>query len=311
MKYLSVFFAFALLFILSCNNETETGSKRVNLLIPSVVKVNQLFSFDTTVIPLWQKEIKAANLIEKLFEKVMKSEITVFDPLLDTIKYTKEDILKRMGIQSEPVNLSEIQSVYFDEEWSLDTTEPFLFEKKVISWCPVRYFTKDSMELKKLIFKVKEGNPTELLAKNVISEFNLEDTVSPEFVKNIDKNRLRQLLIDYALSGKVKLWNAANTETELTKEVIIRNLGQTNDTILIEDPESGKVNQQVLTIEYNLSEIESIVFVEDWYYDPATFAIKKLITGIGPVRYYTKEDGEEAKSIVFVMYFGKEKTRIF
>jgi hypothetical protein len=167
------------------------------------------------------------------------------------------------------------------------------------------------MELKKLIFKVKEGNPTELLAKNVISEFNLEDTVSPEFVKNIDKNRLRQLLIDYALSGKVKLWNAANTETELTKEVIIRNLGQTNDTILIEDPESGKVNQQVLTIDYNLSEIESIVFVEDWYYDPATFTIKKVITGIGPVRYYTKEDGEEAKSIVFVMYFGKEKTRIF
>ncbi len=316
MKYLPGIFVIASVFILSCHNEkkadTESSNIRINLLLPTSVPVSQLFMFDTSGIPGWQQELKAAHVVEKIFGKVMNSEITVFNSNTDdSVKCTKEEILNNMGVQAEPLNLNEIKSLFFEEEWFLDTTEPFLFEKKVLCWYPVRYYQRDGQELKKLIFKVAKGKPAELLAKNVIYEFNLEDTINPSFIKNLDNNKITRLLIDFAVSGKTKLWNPMNIDHELSAEEIRKNLGQAIDTTYIEDPETGKSEQKIQKQEINPSEIQSIVFVEDWYYDPSTFAIKKVIKGIGPVRHYLKTDGEMAKTVVFMMYLGNEKTKIF
>ena len=315
MKNLSVLLALMVVVFYSCSDsDKNTGigkNNRTNMLLPSTVPVSQIFLIDEADVLGWQKEFKASNLVEKVFKKALGGEITVYNTNLDenTI-LTKGEILTALGTE-DGTDLSEIKSLYFEEEWLLDTTEPFIFEKKVLCWYPVKYYIRDSVEYKKLIFKIGVGNPKELLAKNIITEFSLEDTINPIFTHNLNKEKLVILLTDYAKSGKIKVWDPVDFTKELNIDDINKVLGKAADTIIIEDPETGATAQKVINKEIDLSEIQSIVFVEDWYYDPSTFAIKKEITGIGPVRYYIKEDGEIIKNIAFMLYFGKEKTKIF
>ncbi|MBI5542230.1 MAG: hypothetical protein HY951_19390 [Bacteroidia bacterium] len=315
--YLLVLFVTVVLFT-SCNNENksdDTSSKgRVNMLLPTSVNVGDLFLFDTTKVLNWQKEFNSSEFIRKVFSKAMSSEVSVYAVFAeDSTKYTKDEIITAMAAKSEQLNLSEIKSIYFEEEWSMDTTEPFMFEKNILSWYPVRYFKRagSDLEEKKLIFRVKQGNPTELLAKNVISEHNLYDSVPLPFTKNFDALALAELLIKKATTGKTKVWNPMNVDKALTISEIEKNLGVAADTAFVDDPNTGESVMKIIKREIMPEEIASIVFVEDWYYDPTTFAIKKVITGIGPVRHYLKNDGEMAKTVVFMIYLGTEKTKLF
>lgn len=319
---LFAFVAGTLFFTSCCNDEksltSETSKGRVNLLLPASVPVNQLFAFDNISIPSWQKELKANDFISKVFSKVLSSEVTVFEPFADdSIKSTKEDIFSKMGTKSEPFNLSEIKAIYFEEEWSLDTAEPFLFEKNILNWSPVRSYMRDKAEgeIKKLIFKVKAGNPTELLAKNVIYEFYLEDTLNPANTKSINNEVLAHLIVDKALSGKIKVYDPMDVNKLLSVNDIETKMGVRRDTVYVDDINTGKSDEKIINTEIDYSEIRSIVFIEDWYYDSKTFAIKKVITGICPVRYYQKPGSENesdmVKSVAFMMYLGKEKTKLF
>ena len=320
MKQLFVLVGSFIILFSSCStenkNENTDKKSRTNLLLNNTVPVSQLFSLDSAVIPLWQKEISNSKLIEKLFKKINESGITAYDPSMEElVPFTKEDILRNMGTENSP-DLSEIRSVFFNEEWFLDTTDEFIFEKNVISWEPVRYYKKSmdadqSEMLKKKVCKLSQGNPTELLAKNVIYEFDIQDSLYPTFTKNIDAEKLTTILVNYALSGKVKLWSPMDINVELTKNEVETKLGQVTDTIYIENPETGEIDTQVITFQIDPLEIKSIIFVEDWYYDPSTFAIKKVITGLGPVRHFYKSDNEKVKSIVYMLYTGKDKTNIF
>lgn len=310
-----VLFVSILIFV-SCNNdrklEIKTSKGRINLLLPTSVLVSSIFVFDTACVLNWQKEFKESDFINKVFSKVLSSEVSVLKPFsTDSTKCTKEEIFNGMDVKSEPLNLNEIKSIYFEEEWAVDTAEPFLFEKVVLNWYPIRYFKRNNEILKKLIFKVSAGNPSELLAKNVITEFQLIDTIQPSFTENIDALKLVTLLVKKAYSGKFKLWDPSNTEKELSRKDIDENLGQAVDTTYVEDPQTNETVMKVMKKAIVLEEITSIVFVEDWYYDPKTFAIKKVITGLGPVRSCMKYDGEITKKVAFMMYFGKEKTKIF
>ena len=311
---------FVSMIIVSCTNENNTDETkgRVNMLLSSTVPVKHLFEIDTIGIPVWQEEIKASGIFEKVFNKALHSEISVFNPLSANFseedKYSKEDILKQMGLENEPIDFSEIKGILFDEEWSLDTTEPFLFEKNVLSWTPVRYFKRDMGDdiienLKKLVFKVNKGEAKELLA-HVIYEFNLEDTINPENTSSINAQRLSRLLIDKAVSGKIAVYKPTDISVSLNKDEILQNMGKTNDTLYMENPETGEMEVKVIQTDPFYYQITSIIFIEDWYYDPATLAIRKEITGIGPVRHYTKGE-QELKTVVFLMYPNNKKTPIF
>ena len=314
---LFVFFAATILFA-SCKNENSTevekSGGRVNLLIPTSIPVNNLFLFDNSGILNWQKEFNTTDFIKKAFSKVLSSEVATFFPFSDdSTKCTKDDILKSMGASAEPLNLSEIKAIYFDEEWSMDTAEPFLFEKTIKNWYPVRFFKKEGSDKEemKLVFKAKGGNASELLAKNVISEFQLQDTVQPTWTENLNASKLVNLLLSKVKNGKTKVWDASNVDKELTPAEIDINLGAKIDTMYIDNPETGKQEIKIIKVDVNSEEVTSIVFVEDWYYDSKTLAIKKVITGIGPVRTYMKWDGEMVKKIAFMMYLGNEKTKIY
>lgn len=314
---LFVFFA-AIILLASCKNENKSELEnlkgRVNLLLPTSVPVNNLFLFETAGELNWQKEFNSTDFIKKAFSKVLNSEVATYFPFSDdSTKCLKEDILKAMGAKAEPLNLSEIKSMYFDEEWSIDTAEPFLFEKKILNWYPVRYFKREGSDKEdmKLVFKVKAGDAQELLAKNVITEFLLQDTVQPSWTANLNSTKLVNLILEKVFSGKTKVWDPFNIEKELTRHDIDQNFGAATDTVFIDDPETGKQVMKIFKTEVRPEEISSIIFVEDWYYDSKTLAIRKVITGMGPVRSYEKSEGDIAKKVVFMMYFGNEKTKIF
>jgi hypothetical protein len=314
---LFVFFAVTIVFT-SCKDENkselEISKGRVNMLLPTSIPVNNLIVFETSGELNWQKEFNSTDFIKKAFSKVLSSEVATYFPFSDdSTKCIKEDILTAMGAKAEPLNLSEIKSMYFDEEWSIDTTEPFLFEKKILSWYPVRYFKREGSDKEemKLIFKVKGGDAQEILAKNIKTEFQLQDTIQPTWTENLNSPKLVSLILSKVFSGKTKVWDPSNIEKELTRQEIDMNFGVTTDTIYLDNPETGKQEVKIIKREINPEEISSIIFVEDWYYDSNTLAIKKVITGIGPVRHYVKSDGEMAKKVVFMMYLGNEKTKIF
>jgi hypothetical protein len=225
------------------------------------------------------------------------------------------DVMARMDQKANLFNTREIKSMYFQEEWFLDTAEPFIFEKNVKQWFPVRYYQKDSMNMMKLVFMAKGGNPNTLLAKNVIYEFDLQDTLIPENTKNIDASKLTKLLFG-KLKGKEIACDPMNVNKFLNAKEIETRMGAGSDTILIDDPETGVTEQQIIKVAADYSSIRSLIFVENWYYDTKTYAIKKVVKGIGPVRHYVKpcsgdEPGEQMKTVVFMMYFGDEKINIF
>jgi hypothetical protein len=313
-----IFFVSAIAFLFAaCSTEKKTDSDaskgRVNMLLSSSVQVSQNFIFDSIAVPYWLNGFKTKDFIQTVFEKAMNSEITVYDPNADDtshIKLTKEDILNRLDQQKGLLNLSEIKSFFFKEEWFLDTTEPFLFEKKVSCWYPVRFYQTENTNKMKLIFKATGGNPTELLAKNVIYEFNLEDTINPEFTANLNMIKLSTLLVNKVLNGKTKGYDPIDTNHVFTHEQILSRMGATKDTVYVEDVNTGEQSLKIIAVAPMFEQITSLIFVEDWYYDLKTFAIKKVIKGIGPVRHYMKGN-ENIKNVVFMMYAGKEKTKIF
>jgi hypothetical protein len=317
MKNLIFVFSAIVLLSFACSTENKNNSEaskgRINMLLSTSVPLSQVFVFDSVTIPSWQKTLKANDFIHKLFDKVMNSEVTVYDPNADdtsNIKTTKEEILNQLNQQKGLLNLSEIKSMYFKEEWFLDTTDPVLFEKKVLCWYPVRYYQTENIDKMKLIFKATGGNPTELLAKNVIYEFNLEDTLNPEFTSNLNIAKLSSLLINKALKGKIKTYDALDTNQIFTREQVLSRMGATKDSVYVDDPDTGEQTLKVINVAPMYEQITSMVFVEDWYYDPKTYSIKKVIKSVGPVRHYLKNE-EPVKNIVFMMPLGKEKTKLF
>jgi hypothetical protein len=313
-----IFVVSAVILIFSaCSNENNTDANaskgRLNMLLPSSVPVSQIFLLDSIAVPGWLKGFKTSEFIQTVFNKAMNSEITVYDPSSDDtshVKSTKEDILNRLDQQKGLLNLSEIKSLFFKEEWFLDTTDPFLFEKKINCWYPVRHYQAENIDKMKLIFKASGGNPTELLAKNVIYELNLDDTLNPEFTVNLNTVKLTSLIINKVLNGKAKGYNPLDTNYVFTKEQILSRMGAANDTLYVDDLNTGEQVQKVISVGPMYEQITSLIFVEDWYIDPKTYAIKKVIKGIGPVRHYMKGN-ENIKNIVFILHLSKEKTKLF
>jgi len=334
MKQLQIVGIASIFLLVACNlgNEKKGNNNRANLLLPKTILVNQEFMSENTTIPAWQKNFNFSNFIEDVFDNVLNSTLSVFDPLSDDSTGKKcqiNEILSKMGqtkdtlivtdeateekVYIQPKDtflLKEIKSLYFEEEWSMDTSEPFVFEKNIISWCPVRYYTTENKTFKSLIFKISKGNPAQILAKNIIYEVDLTDILQTGNLKNLNVSKLVSLIYNKAISGKAKLYDPMNVDKELSVTQVRQTLGERTDTVYVDDPETGESVQKIVKTIINPKEIESLVFVEDWYYDSKTFAIKKVVKGIAPVRHYYKME-DKMKTIPFVIFTGNEKINIF
>ncbi|HBF87566.1 MAG TPA: hypothetical protein DDX39_02900 [Bacteroidales bacterium] len=136
-------------------------------------------------------------------------------------------------------------------------------------------------------------------------KLNKCDTLYTDFAK-FDSKKLIDLLIEKVLNEDIKVYDYFLPEkTKLSVEDIMKSFNAGEDTIEVQDLQTGKITQEKITTEIDKNEITELVFVEEWYYDEINFTFEKKIIAYGPVReYYRNADPEnKVKTVPFLIYF--------
>lgn len=104
-------------------------------------------------------------------------------------------------------------------------------------------------------------------------------------------------------------------KTPMNWQQIEERFGVRNDTLYVEDPETGESVQKVVKTEMQTSEVKQIMLKELWFFDKQTSQFEVRIIGICPIRIYERavalnesdEDGGDEKDLamkkMFWVYF--------
>ncbi len=274
----------------SCQqSEKNTSFLNKNLLIDNEVFVSSIYSDSVSTASPWKPVFKINQFISTLFYEVLQNKLTLYSPIFEDTIFHPLDKESWLYILQNNKHLTfdtaQFNDILFYETWELDTNQTFQFTKNIIYWAPIK--TDKELKQRKLAGKVKStaSEATTLLAKHVIYEFPFEDSLTPNYLLN--KNKLVRLIIDKALQNGMTCYNPF-TANPLTKEELRKRLELTDSSIYLP-----------------YHNISSILFIEDWYYNPQTFSIRKDVVGIAPVKISFNDD-ELTKTIPFV-FFMKEK----
>lgn len=243
----------------------------------------------------------------------------------ETISYTDENgnvVTQKIRYDFKP---EEIKEIGFAEEWKL-TDSSFILEKNILEYCFVREYKTENNQLRKLItFSIRPQLDTiinqqwELLGSK-ISEIFIEALAFSEAMEVYevskenweagnalfnDRNpfwnfytykKLVNGLVENVKSGKVAAVDL-KTKKILSFSDIEERMGIVDMMISYTD-ENGEMITQNFKPELNTSDIKSLIFVEEWYIEKNSLALKKKIKGIAPVHYLSNlENGEIIKSV--------------
>lgn len=139
------------------------------------------------------------------------------------------------------------------------------------------------------------------------------DIAKLEWVKNIDSRRMITSIFDKVKSGELKAYNPyGDLKEPIRWENVLFQMDALNDTIEEVDPQTNETKSRIIQHEMSLSEIQGIIFIEEWSQETGSGRIVKDVLGVAPVRYFNPGNGEEIrKSIVFVCYFTDKKPPLF
>ena len=307
--------------LIACNNVKENkqeASESINVeqnkqndLLPTKVIVYNEVNYKEQSIPEWLNGVDS-NFMEQLNQKVIDSDLHLYSSNIYyepdvKIDMTDDDI--RFNIPEE----SEISALYFVESWSFNKAS-YTLEKYVESWSPVLEFYKKTSEglvdssrkAKKLLYDVRENTSSEeqLIAENITYEVSLSSEHRTS--DYLDLNKLVHLIVEPVINGEKKAFDFFE-RTEMTPMDVRYVFGYSVDSLEEEDPVTGEwktVEKEVH--EEDLSEVEAFIFVEDWYIDTKTFAIRKQVKAVAPVIVRIKLDettGESylSKKIAFLV----------
>ncbi len=286
------FFLFLLLILGACQNNSVKSveiKSSDNLLLEKKVYVSTLFSDSVLNASPWKPAIGIRRFVSDLFYQVLQNKLTLYSPIFEDTTFHKLEkdswINLLQNNKNQIFDTTQFNDIYFYETWSLDTNQTLNFQKNLIYWAPVK--TEKERNVKKLAGKVKcECSSAEkLLAKHMIYEFPFEDSVTPNF--SLNKSRFARLIIDKALGGKVKVYNPF-TAKEMNKKELEQRLEISDSTLYMPYTSYG-----------------SILFIENWYYNPDNFSIRKDVIGMAPVKY-DFNDEEPTKVIPFVIFMKDE-----
>ncbi|MHC1704135.1 MAG: hypothetical protein AB9846_09535 [Tenuifilaceae bacterium] len=125
------------------------------------------------------------------------------------------------------------------------------------------------------------------------SGYNLANPKSP-FLSKYSIAKLLEFLRDKVLNKELTAYDF-DTQKVLELEEVKSNLGLYDgwgDADWGEPLESMNKNKFI-------NEVASIIFIEDWYIDPVTLRMKKIVKGIAPVRYRKNNKGKYTRMITF------------
>jgi ankyrin repeat protein len=208
-----------------------------------------------------------------------------------------------------------IRKYYIDEDW--DYAEPRF---KICSYIPYDLSAKEKKKLRKkssLFKRVKYEcllNNRETYFIDPMNEYfynfnpsSYEKEESPYWTKHAKEIIIDEIL-QKVLSEQIDAYDYHSGEKIEVNDIYHR-LGAIPDSIYLEDPETWELYLEIVQRDIQTDEIQSLIFIEDWYVDPESMYISKEIIGIAPVRRYyemTDIEGYELnKTIPFVIYFNE------
>ena len=334
MKHLFLLLIVTIFIVSSCNQPKNNTSKELK---NNLIAENVIVKYEFELFPEVEDWIKSLDkkFISQNIQKSLSQEIKTYTDddsvmslnsikqnlgiLPDTQLIEQENGDFKMNIIKSDLDIKSIKTIYFSEQWFYNQ-DSSIFTKNIIWYSPVRYYHKDTTKYtKRWIYKIKNNNfnkaTSKQIAKNIIYEVDFDNDTSTTIIEGLDKKQFVDILIDNAINKKNKCYDAMTTE-QLTVEQINKELGCVNDSILIEDPETGEMSLNVVEGTIDKSEIKGLMFIENWYLDTVSFNIQKQVIGIAPIRFVEKyfEDEEEpeiTKKIPFVYYFTNEHPNIF
>ncbi len=290
-------YSFALLFLNSCQTkDINENCTNTNLLLDKDITVFHHYSETYQQQMPWTTNFKIPPFINLLFNKFFQNKISLYDPVYEDTVFKELDKNTLLYILKNNKQLafdtSQFNDILFFESWHLDTNEIFNLQKKVIYWSPIK---RDSNTYK-LAGKIKcNTNNSTLLAHQIKYEFPINDTISPFFYfenDRLNKKKLVKILLDWSVKNPTKTYNPFTTE-KLTKKELNNRLNNSDS---------------LFYLPYN--DINSLLFVENWYYDTISFSISKELLSVAPI-VYTYDSTEVSKRILFVIYLKNKPTKIF
>lgn len=257
---------------------------------------------------------------------------------------SNEDIYKTLEIDDKTIDipLEDIKSVSFIEEWILDE-DKFCMYKDVKALTPVIHYyyyygesngdsievmippftfiydvtkkdqkrdnaTKNKILLSEITYRFiihnKENWPPKHSFQDIKSMKYTEKFSCP-FWSSYSRQKLVYTIFDQVLSGKSSAYDYHNNMELDTMEIRNRmDAGIRSYTII--DPETGYEIKKTELPDPDLDEIQSVIFIEEWYYDEKTLELGKKLKGVAPIRsYFPDGDGPFEERIVFVTYFNE------
>ncbi len=271
---------------------------------------------------------KPDTLFKKLTVDDIKEKLGAIE---QTVSYTDEngnEVTQTIQLEVKPLEITEIG---FVEEWEMNETE-FSMTKKVLLYNFVREYERDNGEKRKLVSFTVQPNilanakPNWELACTKVSEVYIDAATISDvleygkerqekwqagnalfnernaFWNHYTYNKFVSLVFNKVNRGSAKPYDFVSQQVLDSNEIENR-LGVVETTISYYN-EDGEEVTTTIKQEPNVNEISSVVFIEDWYFDKNTLALKKEIKGIAPVRYYFNgQTNSLVKDIVFVVPF--------
>lgn len=249
-------------------------------------------------------------------------------------------LLDSAGMEKEvqihvPMRIEQLVSIKFYENWALTET-PLAFTKQVLSFAPVRRYSNSDLEnefVYRDVFVIK--NPLEkgkepliymgkveyeyffnlgylysfddfaIKVRNYFTsdvlpngDFAFGNNKAP-YLNTVCQKNMIDVLLRNVIEGKGKVtsyFDGKAMDTTAVKAKIYRLVeisymnaeGMMKDTTLVSDVSS---------------QIRSVIFIEDWYFDPQCLQIQKKVRALAPVRYFDESTERVKREVLFTIYF--------
>lgn len=250
---------------------------------------------------------------------------------LDTFKVynSSEDNSYQLAVKD--IDFGELNSINFIEDWTL-TENPLSLKKNVYAIEPIRrysgYWSDDMLDYRfyrtfrfynnqnkkgsnqslKLIARVKyehffnidrsfQSKNFQQLVQGYLQhsetdyELNMGSyNVNAPFFNNFNQRVFIQTILNSAFSGKVKATEFGSNRVLTPDEV----RGKVFEPLIVKviNFDTGLDEDRTVINDYT-SEIISVIFTEEWYFDEVLLQFQKKVVGISPVRYYIDQNTEQ------------------
>ncbi|PKP19383.1 MAG: hypothetical protein CVU05_11470 [Bacteroidetes bacterium HGW-Bacteroidetes-21] len=301
-------------FLIACGKGEDKKQQSLassNVLLPEVLTVEYMVDLDTTDSDSWQKEFVSSEFMPGLREMIRGGKVSVYSPFYDDtsgnrieVNMIETELGKVTKENSYTWGNYRMYSLGFTERWEFDTVNKS-FGKTMLFWRPIFELPSDSV--KQSLFNISAGSSDKLLASNMIYELDFRSNHGS--YRFLDYKRLYSVLSDMAIKGSIDVFSPGDCNTKLTIETIKERLGESEDLEEVVNEDGLPETKSVKTF-YDITELQGIIFIEDWFYSTRSGCFSKKVNGFGPVRYYRDANGNMLKSIPYIFFTGTKKVNV-